>query len=325
MPTKTKTASASSYTLEEIEKLLAAAPSPLAKLRVPFADEHIELRPQPRTKEDSTKAKAPCREGTSASVDGLYCGGYHVPSFHLSFVGHAALTERLLEADERWTWEPMARDEFGAPLLDKMGGLWINLIVDGASKPGYGDAVGKTMSTTAMKEIIGDALRNAGMRFGMALQLWSKVDLSQGKDARGEYENQSDPVVATGRRTQQKAVEAAPVPDQGIDNPDFDDDTTGARPKRSQSAWPPEGVDTKSRFIMSAAQAETAADVLIVWKAARNEFGPDETLSDAQRAILKAIEFRGGELRASEAAAVDPKGAASASTRDAVRAGFEGQ
>jgi len=37
--------------------------------------------------------------------------------------------------------------------------------------------VGKPANTTATKEIIGDAIRNAGMRFGMALDLWAKTDL----------------------------------------------------------------------------------------------------------------------------------------------------
>lgn len=94
----------------------------------------------------------------------------------LSYVGHAALTDRLLDADIGWTWEPVSVDEFGAPMLDADGGMWIRLTVCGVTRLGYGDAQGKTGSN-ATKERIGDALRNAAMRFGAALDLWHKGEL----------------------------------------------------------------------------------------------------------------------------------------------------
>ena len=46
---------------------------------------------------------------------------------------------------------------------------------------GYGAADGKT-GGDAVKEIIGDALRNAAMRFGAALDLWHKGDLHAEED-----------------------------------------------------------------------------------------------------------------------------------------------
>lgn len=93
----------------------------------------------------------------------------------LDFVGHGYLTQRLLDVDPFWTWEPVALDDHGLPLLDENGGLWIRLTVCGVTRLGYGDAGGRKGSN-AIKEIIGDALRNAGMRFGLALDLWSKGD-----------------------------------------------------------------------------------------------------------------------------------------------------
>lgn len=51
--------------------------------------------------------------------------------------------------------------------------MWIRLTVCGVTRLGYGDAQGKT-GGDAMKERIGDALRNAAMRFGAALDLWHK-------------------------------------------------------------------------------------------------------------------------------------------------------
>jgi hypothetical protein len=95
---------------------------------------------------------------------------------HLDYVGHAVTTNRLLDVDPAWYWEPLTFDEHGLPKLDQNGGLWIRLTILGVTRLGYGDAQGKT-GGDAMKERIGDALRNAAMRFGVALDLWSKADL----------------------------------------------------------------------------------------------------------------------------------------------------
>jgi hypothetical protein len=105
------------------------------------------------------------------------CNGYHgEPSIHLDYVGHAAMTKRLLEVDMNWTWEPFAIGTNGLPQLDADGGLWIRLTINGVTRIGYGDK-GTSRGTQAIKEAIGDALRNAAMRFGGALELWHKGDL----------------------------------------------------------------------------------------------------------------------------------------------------
>jgi hypothetical protein len=94
----------------------------------------------------------------------------------LAYVGHAALTDRLLSVDPAWSWEPLALGQDGLPKLDEIGGLWIKLTVCGVTRLGYGDA-GEKKGCNAMKERIGDGLRNAAMRFGAALDLWHKGDL----------------------------------------------------------------------------------------------------------------------------------------------------
>ncbi len=94
----------------------------------------------------------------------------------LDYVGHAALTSRLLDVDPLWTWEPLALTPDGLPLFDDIGGLWIKLTVSGMTRLGYGHA-GAKKGGDAIKEVIGDALRNAAMRFGAALDLWHKGDL----------------------------------------------------------------------------------------------------------------------------------------------------
>lgn len=93
---------------------------------------------------------------------------------NLSYVGHADITARLLDVDPEWTWEPMGVTAAGLPALDDQGNLWIRLTVNGVTRIGVGD--GKNQ-----KERIGDALRNAAMRFGAALELWAKGDRAYGE------------------------------------------------------------------------------------------------------------------------------------------------
>lgn len=91
----------------------------------------------------------------------------------LDYVGHADVTERLLDCDPNWTWEPVAFGPDGLPAFDKDGGLWIRLTVLGVTRFGYGEPQGRN-AFDAKKGAIGNAIRNAAMRFGVALQLWQK-------------------------------------------------------------------------------------------------------------------------------------------------------
>ena len=145
-------------------KPAAERPVGLALLRVPFAPNQIS-RMCRSTKKDNPKGK--CNK----------CGGYHgLPAVSLDYVGHAALTDRLLDADPNWTWEPLAFGPNGLPAVDENDGMWIRLTVCGITRIGYGDAQNRT-GGDGVKERIGDALRNAAMRFGAALDLWHKGDL----------------------------------------------------------------------------------------------------------------------------------------------------
>jgi len=147
----------------------------LKKLREPFKDHQISKLPKP-TRKQTEEVRADFKKGTRCKI----CGAWHHPDVvHLDYVGHAALTDRLLDADTFWFWEPLAFDETGLPRFDKSGGLWIRLTVCGMSRLGYGNAEGKERMDIGSreKEVIGDALRNAGMRFGAALDLWHKGEL----------------------------------------------------------------------------------------------------------------------------------------------------
>jgi hypothetical protein len=91
----------------------------------------------------------------------------------LDYVSHAWVTDRLLQVDPTWTWEPVAFDESGLPKFDEHGGLWIKLTVCGVTRYGYGEPQGRD-KYDLRKGSIGNAIRNASMRFGVALDLWAK-------------------------------------------------------------------------------------------------------------------------------------------------------
>lgn len=96
----------------------------------------------------------------------------------LDYVGHAAVTDRLLEVDPEWSWEPVAFADDGGPLVrisNKDAVLWIRLTVAGTTRLGVGIVGADAFERD--KQLISDAIRNAAMRFGVALDLWTKEDL----------------------------------------------------------------------------------------------------------------------------------------------------
>lgn len=164
----------------------AQADEPLSRLRAPFPPNQISKLPKP-TKAQTDAVKADFKKGTRCTL----CGAWHHPDVvHLDYVGHAALTDRLLDTDIGWTWEPLAVNADGLPAFDKNGGLWIKLTIAGVTRLGYGSADGKS-GGDAVKEIIGDALRNAAMRFGAALDLWHKGDLHASDEEDAQQEGQA--------------------------------------------------------------------------------------------------------------------------------------
>lgn len=167
------------------------------RLTAPFRPDEIELLPKPF----KNSKDANCRE----------CGGYHgLPAAHLSYVGHAGMTMRLVEVDPTWRWTPLHPDideralaalfqsgmtgdalavalqwlaEHSPPRIEN-GGIWIRLHVAGFTAIGFGDADGKTGSPRDVKVMIGDAIRNAAMRLGVGTYLWSKSERAQATLAR---------------------------------------------------------------------------------------------------------------------------------------------
>jgi hypothetical protein len=95
----------------------------------------------------------------------------------LDFVGHAEITKILIEVDPQWSWEPVAWTADGRPAINTVNGMavmWGRLTVLGQSRLGVGSA--RHDKPDLDKELIGDFLRNAAMRFGISLSLWSKSE-----------------------------------------------------------------------------------------------------------------------------------------------------
>lgn len=200
------------------------------RLNAPFPLDQIEKLPRALRAGDQDKGR--CERGGHYSADNFYCGGWHPKSIHLDYVGHAGITTRLNEVvgPPNWTWEPMYRDvsdqmadlikaalTAGDQALARVlfescpakytdGGLWIRLTILGASKPGFGDAQGKS-GPNAIKELIGDAIRNASLRFGIATYLWSKSESAQILKAGGDPDA-NDPSPARAVRNQGPDIEA---------------------------------------------------------------------------------------------------------------------
>jgi hypothetical protein len=105
---------------------------------------------------------------TPEKIQKLPTGG-----LQLDYVSHAWVTDRLLQVDPAWNWEPVAFDDSGLPKFDENGGLWIKLTVCGVTRFGYGEPQGRD-KFDAKKGAIGNAIRVAALRFGVALDLWAK-------------------------------------------------------------------------------------------------------------------------------------------------------
>lgn len=149
-------------------------PAGLDKMREAFPPHQIGKLPK-ESKAQREEREKDLNKGTRCSL----CGGWHHKNaVHLDYVGHAAATDRLLDSDPMWNWEPVAWSEDG-PKFDNIGGLWIKLTVCGVTRLGYGNADKKPGADMGSreKEVIGDAIRNASMRFGAGLEMWHKGEL----------------------------------------------------------------------------------------------------------------------------------------------------
>lgn len=205
--------------------MTAAKPTEaLSKLREDFPAEVIGKLPRVTCKACSNKAcgnenHKPRKCDGQGRADRTACNGWLSPAhIHIDFVGHAHVTDRLLSADPEWTWEPLAFDPQGLPLVTRNpeghSVLWIRLAVAGVTRLGVGTAPAGGFEVE--KQLIGDAIRNAAMRFGVALTLWAKADLESSL----AHETAEPPPSAPPAR-QERAPSAPPAarPAKSIDKP----------------------------------------------------------------------------------------------------------
>lgn len=140
-----------------------------AQLRAPFPK--TNKLPKVTCPDCSNKdRKCEKHQRTTCKTCKAYVSTQHI---HIDYVGHADVTDRLLSVDPEWNWEPLGINDQGLPTVDAIGGMWIKLTIAGTTRLGYGHA-GSKKGGDAVKEVIGDAIRNAAMRFGVALDLWRK-------------------------------------------------------------------------------------------------------------------------------------------------------
>lgn len=154
----------------------------LERARDPFDPAVVGKLPRITCKQCSEAHGRVCEKHSKQDCRG--CGNWLTTAHtHLDYVGHAEVTDRLLSIDPEWSWEPVAYDDAGLPLIRKGASgeltLWIRLTVQGVTRLGCGTVTG---GFDAEKQLIGDALRNAAMRFGVALGLWSKAELESALD-----------------------------------------------------------------------------------------------------------------------------------------------
>jgi hypothetical protein len=83
----------------------------------------------------------------------------------------------LIEVDSEWTWEPVAFDADGLPAYRVENGMahmagWMT--IHGVRRLGIGSVMAN--KPDLFKELASDYLRNAAMRFGFCLSLWTKQE-----------------------------------------------------------------------------------------------------------------------------------------------------
>lgn len=197
-------------------------PETMEALRKPFPPEEIGKLPRITCPNCSKSAGKVCQEHVKSKCD--LCGNYitnrHI---HLDFVGHAELTDRLLEVDPEWNWEPVAWVD-GQPATFQQGPnlvMWGRLTIGGITRPGVGTAPAN--KDDVHKELIGDFLRNAAMRFGVALDLWRKSERAETEAAEAEVHVAADERIspenadALAQRCAEKKVNVAEVVQRGTD------------------------------------------------------------------------------------------------------------
>jgi hypothetical protein len=128
----------------------------------------------------------------------------------LDFVGHADVTKTLIEVDPLWTWQPVAWDDNGMPKIHVANGvatMWGIMTVHG--KQMLGVATVQANKPDLYKELASDFIRNAAMRFGLFLSLWTKSEWEDASSSVGDLKSRK--IRATSEVKVVKPVDAATI------------------------------------------------------------------------------------------------------------------
>lgn len=115
-----------------------------------------------------------------ASPDPKIVGTIPRNGVNLSYVSHSEITRILITIDAGWSWEPIEWIN-GRPAIhieNGMATMWGKMTLLGKPMICVGSA--RADKPEYEKELIGDLLRNGSMRYGIALNLWSKQDSGSG-------------------------------------------------------------------------------------------------------------------------------------------------
>ena len=179
----------------------------------------------------------------------------------LDFVGHADVTKMLIEIDPNWTWEPVAFDDQGLPAYRVENGYahmagW--LTIHGIRRLGIGSV--QHNKQDLLKELCSDFIRNAAMRFGICLALWTKQEW----DDLGDKPAPAAPVAASKSAVSKPAAKKAVV-----------------------SSTPEGEITEEQRRQFIAACNKAGIDPAVVAENAKLEWGPDSVIYEADLPILR--------------------------------------
>ena len=167
---------------------------------------------------------------------------------NLSYVSHADINRILIEVDPNWNWEPCGWVD-GRPAIHIVNGnatMWIRMTLLGKTLIGVGSA--KADKPDLDKELVGDAMRNVAMRFGICLSLWTRQDTQTG--------NYQKPAV--------RAISDA-FPGSTVVSSGNTGGTTKAIPARQASAGNP--VSDKQTFLINKLSKEQQITNLVAFAA----------------------------------------------------------
>ena len=184
----------------------------------------------------------------------------------LSFVGHADITRILLEIDVTWRWVPIAWDN-GRPAIHVENGIatmWGELTILGQSRLGVGSV--RADKQELDKELVGDFLRNAAMRFGICLSLWTKQ----------EWED-LDHNPAPARSTGQRAVTSQPAEPVDADAPLTQEQIEAFNAACGKAELSPIGIYKTAKVKFGSAKQSDLAELRKAFKEATAKPAPAET------------------------------------------------